>query len=200
MGFGAISAQQVIARLRLEYERQKPPESVDLLQFKGEVKNWLGYGKASSGVRVKGIDNVLIRFSRCCNPVPGDPIIGYITRGRGVSVHRIDCPNLTALLNDNERSRLIETAWDENAGGAYPVEIQVTVLDKPGMLAAVATAVAECRCNILSARTKSTKNRLVILDLVLEIKDLEQLQFITQKIARIRDVMSVERVVREAVK
>ncbi len=196
IGFGALQAQPVVARLRIEAERaalkQKEPE---LPQVKGDARARLGFGKAIQGVQVKGIDNVLIRFSRCCNPVPGDPIIGYITRGRGVSVHRLDCPNAVSFLNDRER--LIEVVWAETQGGTYPVDVQIQALDRAGLLADVANLVAETRTNMLSAFARGTKDKMATIDLVLEIKNLEQLQYLCQKLSRIKDVMTVERVVRE---
>lgn len=196
IGFGALSAQQVAARLRIEAERaaQKLKEP-ELPLAKGDARSRIGYGKAVQGIQVKGIDNVLVRFSRCCNPVPGDSIIGYITRGRGVSVHRLDCPNAGSFLNDRER--LIEVVWAETQGGTYPVDVQIQALDRAGLLADVANVVAETRTNMLSAFARGTKDKMATIDLVLEIKNLEQLQYICQKLSRIKDVMSVERVVRE---
>lgn len=200
IGFGLVSAQQVVARLRIEAERvaQKQKEPI-LPQPKADARSRQGFGKAVQGVQVKGIDNVLIRFSRCCNPVPGDPIIGYITRGRGVSVHRLDCPNSINFLT-HSRERLIEVVWAETQGGTFPVDVQIQALDRAGLLADVANIVAETRTNMISAFARGTKNKMAAIDLVLEIKNLEQLQYIMQKLGRIKDVMSVERVVREAAK
>ncbi len=195
VGFGGVSAQQVVARLRLESERAQKLAEPDLPPSHGDHRQRLGYGKAVQGVQVKGIDNVLIRFSRCCNPVPGDSIIGYITRGRGVSVHRLDCPNAKVFFAEQER--LIEVAWADTQGASYPVEVQVAALDRAGLLADVAGIVADSHTNVLQARARGGKDGLATIDLVLEIKNLEQLQHITQKIGRVRDVLSVQRVARE---
>ncbi|MGE5591310.1 MAG: RelA/SpoT family protein [Bacillota bacterium] len=203
VGYGGLTAQQVVARFKGEMERREKAAVTRLPELTtDEAKERLGYGKPSDGVRVRGEGNMLVRFSRCCNPVPGDPIIGYITRGRGVSIHRLDCPNLHMAF-ERERERLAEAAWDEaaaTAGGAtYPVELQITSIDRAGLLAEVANTVAEFRTNILKSRTRS-KDHVGIIDLVLEIHNLDQLQHIINKLSRIRDVMDVSRVVKEVVR
>ena len=98
--------------------------------------------KTGKGVIIAGIDSMLLRFAKCCTPVPGDKIAGVVTRGRGVSIHRQDCPN---VLNHPDKDRLLEAHWEENAEGAYPVEIEVTGMDRPQILKDVVTAVAECK-------------------------------------------------------
>lgn len=194
IGIGSLSSSTVVARLREFYERERkiaePPILKDITN-----KAWAGYGKASNGIRVKGIANLVVRFSKCCSPVPGDSVIGYITRGRGVTVHRMDCPNMEDLSRESDR--LIEVAWEENYHAAHPVEIQVTALDRSGLLADVVSIVAEARINMLSTSSRAQKNKLATIDLVLEIKDAQQLQYVLQKMRKVRDVMHVERVTRE---
>ncbi|MHB9144399.1 MAG: RelA/SpoT family protein [Symbiobacteriia bacterium] len=205
VGFGGLTSPQAVARFKSEAERRDKAQPATLgptTLTTSEVKERLGYGKASDGVRVRGEGNMLVRFSRCCNPVPGDPIIGYVTRGRGVSIHRLDCPNLRGAF-EHEQERLAEAAWDESAtavgGATYPVDVQLTAIDRSGLLADVANAIAEFRTNILRSRTR-TKDHVATIDLVLEIRNLDQLQHITGKLGRIRDVMSVQRVVKEIAK
>lgn len=194
IGIGTLASSTVVARLRELYEREKkanePPPPVEL-----QLKDWSGYGKATSGIRVKGTDGLAIKFSRCCSPVPGDPVIGYVTRGRGITVHRMDCPNMDDLAKDPDR--LIECAWEENYSAAHPVEVQITALDRSGLLADVVSIVAEARINMLSTTSRAHKNKLATIDMVLEIKDAQQLQYVFQKVKKVRDVMTVERVTRE---
>ncbi len=158
---------------------------------------WQGYGKAVNGVRVKGIDNVLVRFSRCCLPVPGDRIIGYVTRGRGVSIHRWDCPNSKELLA--EPGRLIEVAWDRAEETQRPVEIRVQANDRAGLLADVAGAVAEKGVNILTARVRVDKKRTALVDVTMEIASLRELEGIMERICALPGVVKAERVAREKV-
>lgn len=194
IGIATLSSSTVVSRLRELYEREKraqqpaPPPQI-------ETRDWAGYGRASHGIRVKGISDVLVRFSRCCSPVPGDPVIGFVTRGRGVTVHRMDCPNMPDLARNPER--LIEVAWEEGYKAAHPVEVQVTALDRSGLLADVASIVAEARINMISTASRVHKNKMATIDLVLEVKEVTQLQYILQKMRKVRDVMSVERVVKE---
>lgn len=194
IGIGSLNAGSVVSRLREMYEKEKraqePPAPVEI-----EKKDWSGYGKASNGIRVKGVSNLVVRLSRCCTPVPGDPIIGYVTRGRGVTVHRLDCPNMEDLAKDPDR--LIEVAWEENYQTSSPVAVQVTALDRSGLLADVVSIIADARINMLSTSSRANKSKIATLDLVLEIKDAQQLQYVMNKIGKVRDVMHVERVVHE---
>lgn len=194
IGIGSLTSTTVVSRLRELYEKerkaQEPPANPII-----QTKDWVGYGKASNGIRVKGLGDMVVRFSRCCSPVPGDPVIGFITRGRGVTVHRLDCPNMQDLSKDPDR--LIEVSWDENYSAAHPVEVKITALDRPGLLADIVSIVAEARINMISTASRANKNKLASLDLVMEIKDAQQLQYVLQKMRKVRDVMTVERVTKE---
>ncbi|MGE5672332.1 MAG: RelA/SpoT family protein, partial [Mycobacterium leprae] len=195
IGIGSMSSSTVIARLKEFYEKEKKKSEQPATTADMPVKEWAGYGKASNGIRVKGVGDLMVRFSKCCSPVPGDPVIGYVTRGRGVTVHRLDCPNMDDLAR--EPDRLVEVAWEENYSTAHPVEIQMTSLDRAGLLADVASIVAEARINMISVMTRVHKNKLATIDLVLEVKNAQQLQYVVQKMAKVRDVMTVERVSHE---
>ena len=194
IGIGSLGASTVVSRLREFYEKEKkanePPPPVQV-----QTRDWAGYGKASNGIRVKGVGDLVVRYSRCCSPVPGDPVIGFITRGRGVTVHRMDCPNMDDLAK--EPDRLIEVAWEENYQGTHPVEITITALDRAGLLADVVSIVAEARINMISTASRAHKNKLATIDLTLEVKDSTQLQYVLQKMRKVRDVMTVERAWRE---
>lgn len=198
IGYGGLTAAQVVGRLKELVERdQKKGEDKDEIpeKLKAEPKEWQGYTKPSQGIRVKGEAGMLVRYSRCCSPVPGDPIIGYVSRGRGVAVHRMDCPNVPALARDPDR--VVEVSWEVGYRAPHPVDLQITALDRAGLLADVANIIAESRMFIHSSHSRANKNGTAVIDLVVEVRDLGQLQFVLQKLRRVRDVMSVQRVVRE---
>ncbi|MCL6549046.1 MAG: (p)ppGpp synthetase, partial [Alicyclobacillus sp.] len=143
------------------------------------------------GVRVRGVDNVLIRFSHCCNPLPGDPIIGYITRGRGVSVHRVDCPNVRHLAGESER--LVEVAWEQQGPKTFSTSLVINAFDRPGLLSDVVNIVAETRTNMSYVNARASNGKTATIDLGLEVSSLEQLRHLQDRISRIRDVYSVTR-------
>jgi GTP pyrophosphokinase len=171
-----------------EKEEEKP--AVDSLP---QAKSWIGFSRPSQGVRVKGIDNVVVRLAHCCNPLPGDAIIGYITRGRGVSVHRSDCPNILHHLRQ-EAERIIEVAWDQDAEATYQVQIEALALDRPRLAMDIMSAVADTKTIINAVHARATRNNMATVDLKLEIRSLEHLQYIMEKIKRVKDVMEVKRV------
>lgn len=193
IGYGGISASQVASRIRQlvreqaaeEEEPVVPPDRPDrraALEPDGDV------------VRVQGMDNMLVRFSRCCNPVPGDDIIGYVTRGRGVSIHRTDCANMVNYLDD--QARVIPVSWDRVDAQSFPAEIVVRGSDRPGLLSDIAAVVADAKRNILSAKARTRPNELATVDLVVEIKSLNDLDTLGRKLSQIKDVVSVDRVSR----
>jgi GTP pyrophosphokinase len=192
IGYGGISVQQVVTRLKEEAVRQK--KSARVVELPPEERR-PAFGKPAEGVRVRGIDNVLLRLAKCCSPVPGDPIIGYITRGRGVSVHRLDCPNMVHYSEDP--GRLIEVAWDKDVTGAFPVDLRILGLDRPGILSEVANILAESHINILSAKATVNKDRTAVISLSMEIRNLNQLEEIIRRIKRIGDITGVTRVSKE---
>ncbi|MBX6349945.1 MAG: bifunctional (p)ppGpp synthetase/guanosine-3',5'-bis(diphosphate) 3'-pyrophosphohydrolase [Clostridia bacterium] len=203
VGYGGVSAQHVANRLRelarRAGERERLGAELEALMGKSGQPARAGdrrgeWGKPSGGVRVRGIDNVLVRFPRCCSPVPGDSIVGYVTQGRGVSIHHADCPNVTQHLRDP--ARLIEVSWDEVHATQYPVELTVYGADRPGLLSDVAQAISESRVNIVAATARSRDDRTAFIDLVVSVRDLEQLDVIQRRIRRIPDVISVERPVK----
>ena len=144
--------------------------------------------RSKQGVRVRGVEDLLVRFSRCCNPVPGDAIVGYITRGKGVAVHRVDCPNLPA----DDEARLIDVAWDATEGNFYQVEIEIEAEDRVNLLTDVMNAIAGLKVYISAAKARSRKGQATI-GLTMEIGHLEVVQ---EAIRRIRKVSGVMRVFR----
>jgi GTP pyrophosphokinase len=144
------------------------------------------------GVKVHGLDDVLIRFARCCTPVPGDSIVGYITRGRGVTVHTIDCLSTEKLECDAERR--VPVAWDRQQEAMYPVRIAVVTQDQQGLLASVSAAIAACNGNISRATVTTTQDKKAYFDFTVDIRDVDHLHGIIQRVEGLRGVLSVERV------
>ncbi|WP_315437309.1 ACT domain-containing protein, partial [uncultured Selenomonas sp.] len=147
--------------------------------------------KASHGVLVEGEGGYLVRLARCCNPIPGDPITGYITRGRGVSVHRSDCPN---VLNDTEFTRVIEVSWDIGLDKEYTVGIEIICNDRNGMLSEILAVPAEMKVNIHTVNaTPNRRNKTSTVLLGLNVSNIDQ---ITQVMTRVRLLKDVYRVTR----
>jgi guanosine-3',5'-bis(diphosphate) 3'-pyrophosphohydrolase len=144
------------------------------------------------GVRVRGADNVLMRFSRCCTPLPGDRIVGYVTRGRGVTVHRFDCPNARYFRQHPER--LIEVEWEPFGDGSYQVEIEVEAFDRVGLLKDILAAIADSKTNVVSVNARVRKDKVGVVNLVLDIRNVAQLHAVMQRVSRVPDVYAVERV------
>jgi GTP pyrophosphokinase len=188
VGYGGVSFQQIISRVRDEY-RKKYGEEKELPPV--EIKPWKGASQVSQGVRVQDIDNLLVRLSKCCNPLPGDEIIGFVTRGRGVSIHRSDCPNIVAA--HGEKERFLNVHWEVAGDLSFPVEIEVTAMDRTNLLTEVTYAVSESKINITAVNGRTTKGKMVIINLTFVVKDLGQLEHLMNKVRRIRDVYSVRR-------
>ncbi len=184
VGYGKLSPRQAMAKL-LPVE-ELPPETETKPERK--VRH-----EPDEGVALQGADDLLIRFARCCSPLPGDEIIGFITRGRGVSVHAADCPNVDQLLYDPERK--IAVSWDAAPKTFRQVKIRVTIgKDRPGILAAISTAISASRINIAQADVRVTEDRKGLNTFTLEVSDLKQLQTAMGAIRQIDGVMGVERI------
>lgn len=192
VGDGVISPNQIIGKIKEEYFKQKKLDdllSVTQQRAKSQMKE-----KASTAVRVRGVTDVMARLSRCCNPLPGDEVIGYITRGKGVSVHRVDCPNVKAHLR-SEANRMVEVEWVNAPSVVYNVELEVTAIDRPRLTTDVMTVIADAHIIINSVFARATKNSYATINLKLQIKDLEHLQAVIQRIGKVKDVLEVKRVI-----
>jgi GTP pyrophosphokinase len=144
-------------------------------------------------VRIRGVDDLLTRFAKCCNPLPGDTIVGFITRGRGLTVHTRDC--LTVAKNVLDRERLINVEWDVEDPASRPVRIRVYIgRDRPGLLSEITGAISAQKGNITKAEVMVTDDRRGINNFVVEVADLKQLQGIMTAIRAVPDVINVERV------
>ena len=180
VGDGIISPIQVLTKIKEDFKREK-----ETALSSPEVKPWSQSGKHSQGVLVRGIDNAMVRLSRCCNPLPGDPIVGYITRGRGVSIHRTDCPNILHS-HQHEQERLIEVAWDEENQGLYQVEIEAISVDRPRLAMDIMSAIADTKTTINAVHARATKNKLASVNVRIEIKSLDHLEYIINKLKRLK--------------
>ena len=194
IGYGGITVNSILSKL-IEMHKQDLQKATtpDISQMLSELKQPLKNRKkkASHGILVEGEGGFLVRLARCCNPIPGDPITGYITRGRGVSVHRSDCPN---LLNDMDFSRVIEVNWDVGLDKVYTVQIEVVCNDKTGMLAELFALPAEMKVNITSLTAKANKsNKTSLVTMGLDVRNSQQVAQIMTKIRRMKDVYSVSR-------
>lgn len=193
VGYGGISSSKIVTRLKEEYRKTVKLEDIEQeteaeLQNKNEKKK---KSAPESGIIVKGIDNCLVRLSRCCNPVPGDNIIGYITRGRGVSVHRSDCTNI--INNLSEDDRLIEVKWYMASNVAYKADITVMANDRTALLMEVTNVIGESKIPLKAINARTTRDQLAIINLTLEITDTEQLDKIIKKLKKIDSVFDVTR-------
>jgi GTP pyrophosphokinase len=187
VGFGHLATAEVIAKLAAPSSGTVAPVAEPAPVQKAPA------GKADDkGVRVKGARDLLMQLSRCCNPVPGDRILGYITRGRGLTIHSVDCPNLEAL--DYDRERLVEVEWDTATPGLHPVKVSVMTVDKTGVLANVSSAIAECQANISRAEIATREDRKAVLDFVVEVNDTKHINHVLKAIERVDGVISARRV------
>ena len=191
VGFGAISAAKIIARILEEYRKVHNEESVE--EKIEELSKRKTYTKPSkSGIVVEGIDNCLVKFSKCCNPVPGDNIVGYITKGRGVSVHRADCKNIKDLFQDGE-ARMINVYWYTEKEVAYNVDIEIFANDRSGLLADVIAQIGNTKTKIVAVASKANKERIAITEVTVEVENLEQLNDVLKAIRKVDSVYEVKR-------
>ncbi len=186
VGFGHVATAQVVGRL------VAPTSSGTSIQPDPvSVPKVIGARGVEPGVQVKGGRDLLMQLSRCCNPVPGDKILGYITRGRGLTIHSVDCPNLGAL--DYDRERLVEVEWDTATSSQHAVKIAVIAEDKTGVLANVSSAIAECDANISRAEIITREDRKAELDFVVEIADTSHLNRVLKAVERVEGVLTAKR-------
>jgi guanosine-3',5'-bis(diphosphate) 3'-pyrophosphohydrolase len=190
LGEGQVSPQSVVARLA-RLVSGTPEEDVTEVPLARPVK--LGTPDVSQGVVVRGLPDVWVRLGRCCTPVPGDEIIGFVTRGQGVSVHRIDCPNVRGLQQQPER--LIDVTWAEGKPTSFVVAIQVEALDRTRLLSDVATMLSDSHVNILSATSATGRDRITRLRFTFELADIAHLSSTLAAVKRVEGVFDAYRLV-----
>ena len=187
IGFGHIATAQIVNRLIT------PASGTTPVMPEPSTSQKVSSGRGGEqSVQVKGGRDLLMQLSRCCNPVPGDRILGYITRGRGLTIHSVDCPNLEAL--DYDRARLVEVEWDTAAPSLHAVKIAVIAEDRTGVLANVSSAIAECKANISRAEIITREDRKAELDFIVEVADTAHLNRVLKTIERIDGVITARRI------
>ncbi|MBC8529045.1 bifunctional (p)ppGpp synthetase/guanosine-3',5'-bis(diphosphate) 3'-pyrophosphohydrolase [Christensenellaceae bacterium NSJ-44] len=204
VGFGGLTTNQVLTRLIAEYKQAHKEEriaaQVAAAEKEGQQSSQSGGAKQpqaerlkdSHGVIVKGEADMLVRFAQCCNPVPGDDIVGYITRGRGVSIHRTDCTNVASFYGEPER--LVEVSWaDSPKVSGYHAEVQIISADRPRLLADVTNAISDMKMQIVAINAHMSKNQTTMINITVEITDTEQLEKMLKQLRKIPEVLEAFR-------
>ena len=187
LGYGKISARQILARLLPPEKLEQPPEKARPVVE--AVKRFLRRG--DERITVKGTDDLLVYRAKCCNPIMGEPIVGYITRGKGVSVHSLHCPNVKNLVYDPERRIAVE--WEAGAEGGYEVRLAVDLEDRPGALAAVTAALATMHTDVRDAQVRTFDDRTASIELTVRITDLKHLDKVVKSVRGVSGVIDVAR-------
>ena len=191
VGFGSIGVSKIIARTLEEYKKYNKEDDKSIEEKFEKLKVDSKPKSSKTGIIVKGIDNCLVKLSRCCSPVPGDEIVGYITRGRGVTVHRKDCKNVKDLFQ--EEGRIIDVYWDEEKKSSYNVEVTIYANDRIGLLADIMNEIATSNVNIVAVKSKTSKEKIATIEITIEVKSLEDLNQAVRKLGKIDSVYDVKR-------
>lgn len=196
IGFGGASTVQVVSKLKEEYRKTLKPDVNDwrvLEKSSQETKpQQKRRNESGAGVDVKGMNNILVRFARCCNPVPGDDIIGYITKGRGVSIHRKDCLNIAESLSSHDE-RIIEVSWRKEHGTGYQAEVQIEADDRYGLLSEITNIFTMSNTVVKAINARTSKDNIAYISLTLQINDIDQLEKIMKEFRKISGVFDVYR-------
>jgi GTP pyrophosphokinase len=180
IGYGAVSPGSVVSKLEIHDDAAITLPEVAPTDVKA----------STTGVRVKGVGDLLVRFANCCSPIPGDPITGYVTRGKGVTIHRANCPS---VLSERDIERLIDVDWESVDLQTYPITVRIEALDRAGLLNEITNVVAEAKVNIVAASIGTHPDGTATISATLKVTSLEQLSGVLTRIERIRDVTSVTR-------
>ena len=192
VGFGAISPSKVISRMLEEYRKEHKELNIDEKIEELSKAKKINKKASDNGIVVKGIDNCLVKLSKCCNPVPGDDIIGYITKGRGVSVHRTDCVNVKELLDED--GRIIDVEWyNANKQASYTVDIEIYANDRSGLLADIIRELSALKTKLLAVNSRANKEKIAITEVSVEVENLEELNKILRVLRKIDSVYEVKR-------
>jgi GTP pyrophosphokinase len=188
IGYGKVSVRQVLARLLPPEKLAEPKPPAKPLAVVDAVKRFL---RREDHIKVKGTDDLLVYRAKCCNPIMGEPIVGYITRGKGVSVHSLACPNVTNLVYDPERRIAVE--WDGGAEGGYEVRLAVGLEDRPGALAAVTAALAAVKTDVRDAQVRTFDDKTASIELTVRISDKKHLDRVLKSVRGVSGVIDVAR-------
>lgn len=191
VGYNGITAAQIVTRLTDKFRKKREEEQL-LQETITEVRKPMKIRKRDSGIKVNGVDNLLIRVSKCCNPVPGDDIIGYITKGRGVSIHRADCVN---VHTEEAKDRLLDVEWENDPEKEleYNVDIEISGYDRGGLLNEVLQAVNETKTYISAVSGRSDRNKMATIHMSISIQNVHHLQKVVERIKQVRDIYAVRR-------
>ena len=192
LGYGGITVNRVVNRVRDEIARSHKTQSEkDVI---GKLVAQTKKTKSTSGVIVPGVENCLVKFARCCTPIPGDRIIGFITRGYGVSVHRMDCKNVTAAMkNSDDLSRWIRVAWADEIKDQFQTSLQISAKDRMDIVADVATILSGLKIPVHQMDARSFGDGYAVMNLVMDLKGVEQLDYVIGKLRSIQGVIDVKR-------
>ncbi|MGL5245195.1 MAG: RelA/SpoT family protein [Sarcina sp.] len=198
VGENSVSSSSLISKLKgehIQHEKLCSPEKVnkDIEEQINKTEKSKKPSNSSYGVTVKGLSNLMIRFARCCNPVPGDEIVGYITKGRGVSVHRKDCSNFKSII-EKQSEKVVDVSWGTAKGAAYVAEIQVKAEDRMGLLAEIMLVITEATLPLVSLNAKAGKNNSANINIQVKIDSIDQLKELMKKIRRLKGVLDIYRV------
>jgi GTP pyrophosphokinase len=198
IGAGKQSPKQVVTKLirLIAKESPQPPTAEPEGPVVAPPTRAPSRRRSTTGVRGKGIDDVLVRLAHCCNPVPGDTIIGFVTRGRGVSVHREDCPNSRELVTNNPE-RILEVEWDTGTSTTYQVEIVIEALDRTRLLQDVSVALADAGVNVLSAAISTDRQGIAYMRFLFELGNMDQLQKVLSTVRGVNGVFDARRTMPE---
>lgn len=194
IGEGELLSSTVISKLKENIVKQVAEEELNknieeqIAKTERQIKK-----KQNYGVTVKGLNNIMVRFARCCNPVPGDDIAGYITKGRGVSVHRKDCSNFKAIV-EKQREKVVDVSWGTEKGAAYVAELEVKAEDRMCLLSDVMLVITDSNLSLLSLNAKSGRNGVANINIQVKIDNIEQLKELMKKIRRLQGILDVYRV------
>ncbi|MDO4307000.1 MAG: bifunctional (p)ppGpp synthetase/guanosine-3',5'-bis(diphosphate) 3'-pyrophosphohydrolase [Eubacteriales bacterium] len=197
IGHGGLKEGQVFNKLMEAYEKENKKNLTDeqVLEAANENQEKLHIAKSKSGIVVKGIHDVAVRFSKCCSPIPGDEIVGFVTRGRGITIHRTDCVNVLSM-SEIDRTRLIEAEWqqpDTKVAEKYMVEIQVYANNRTGLLVDLSRIFTERKIDVRSVNSRTNKQEKATVSMSFEVKSKEELQNLFEKIRQVESVIDVER-------
>ncbi|WP_026487501.1 RelA/SpoT family protein [Caldanaerobius polysaccharolyticus] len=192
VGIGSITPSQIVVRIKEELKiegQQTVPESNAEIS---DVKRKETKRKSETGVKVKGTDNIMIKFAKCCSPVPGDEIVGYVTRGRGVTIHRKDCVNIISSSLDS--NRLVEVEWAINTGNRFPADIQIISQDRYGLLTDVTNILSEAKTSVKALNARAGKDNIASISLTVEVNTKEDLDRLINKIKLLTGIIDVYRI------
>lgn len=194
VGYGGISIEKITKRISDYQNKQKKPTAEDVLAVVNKNKPTTQNEKSQKGISVKGIDNCLVRMAKCCLPVPGDKVVGYITRGRGVTIHRCDCNTLKNIENsDGDKNRIIEATWENTNVGTHSVDMIITAVDRSGLLVDTTLALNDMKVPVTAMTAKITKDGTFIINITLEIHGQEQLSRVLVRLNNIKGVITAKR-------